>query len=179
MLRKLQSQEGLDALVLAGPHEEAVDFRRTLHPYVEKLVHGEVASLQQNVGPNELTEQLNEVEQELVSSRRRELLERLAAAKGQGERAARGLRHVVEACNAKQIDTLFVVEGTGQPGFRSASGAIALHEADAEAFGGPVEPVADLVDEIIEQAVMAGSHIELFRDSSRLDGDVVAALLRF
>lgn len=179
VLQRLAEEEGIDALVLAGPHEEAVGFRRTLHPYVEQVVHGEPLSLRVDLTADDLTRRLTEVEQELVSRRRAELLQRLAAAQGQAERAARGLRHVVEASNARRIETLFVVEGAGQPGYRSSSGALALHEEDAKAFGTPVEAVDDLIDEVIEQAVLAGSHIELFRDPARLDGDPVAALLRF
>lgn len=179
ILRRLAEDEGIDALVLAGPHEEAVEFRRLLHPYVEKVVHGDPLSLPVEVGADELTKRLTQVEQELVTSRRRELLERLAAAHGQAEKAARGVRHVLEAVNAKRIETLFVVEGAGQPGYRSSSGALALHEADAAAYGTPVEPVDDVVDEVIEQAVRSGAHIELFRDGTRLDGHPVAALLRF
>jgi peptide chain release factor subunit 1 len=74
---------------------------------------------------------------------------------------------------------LFVVEGAGQPGYRSSQGMLALHESEAAAYGEPVEVVDDLVDEVIEEAVRSGAHIELFRDEVRLDGQPVAALLRF
>jgi peptide chain release factor subunit 1 len=86
---------------------------------------------------------------------------------------------VVDAVNRKAVEILFVVEGAGDTGFRSASGALALHREDAEAFGGPVEEVPDLLDEVIEEAVRAGAGIEMFRDEVRLDGHPVAALLRF
>ncbi len=56
---------------------------------------------------------------------------------------------------------------------------LTLHQADAQAYGGPVEPVDDLIDEVIEQCVLSRARIELFRDAERLDGDPVAALLRF
>jgi len=72
-----------------------------------------------------------------------------------------------------------LLEGHGDPGFRSASGALALHRADAEAFGAPVEPVDDLLDEVIEETVRGGGHVELFRDEVRLDGHPAAALVRF
>ncbi len=128
---------------------------------------------------DEVRERLDAIEQQLVSARRVELLGRLAAAQGQAEKAARGIRHVLEAINGKRVEVLFVVEGAGQPGWRSSTGPLALHEDEARAYGEPVEPVADVIDEIIEKAVRAGSHIELFRDDVRLDGHPVAALLRF
>jgi peptide chain release factor subunit 1 len=179
ILLRLHEHEPLDALVVAGPTAEASEFVRKLHPYLAKVLHGDPVSLPLEAEPDQLRAVVRQVEQDLVSGRRRELLARLQAGKGQAERDARGIRHVVEAVNAKRVDVLFVVEGAGEPGWKSASGALALHEHEAAAYGTPVEPVDDLVDEIIEQAVLSGAHIELFRDGSRLEGHAVAALLRF
>lgn len=179
VLRRLHSDERVDALVLAGPHEEAVDFSKLLHPYLREVQHGELLSLPLHAGAGDLRDRLRQIEQELVSRRRRELLERLAAAQGQAEKAAFGVRHVVEAVNAKRVGVLFVVEGAGVPGWRSASGALALHEDEAAAYGTPVDQVDDIVDEVIEEAVRADAQVELFRDGARLHGHPVAALLRF
>ena len=179
ILRQLHAESPLDALVLAGPHEEAVEFSKKLHPYLQQIVHGDPISVAPQSSTDELKERLVQVEQELVSARRSHLLERLAAAQGQAEKAARGLRHVLEATNSKAIEVLFVVEGAGAPGYRSSTGMLALHENEAAAYGEPVEPIEDLIDEVIEEAVRSGSHIELFRDEVRLDGHPVAALLRF
>ena len=179
ILRKAHEDEPFDALLLAGPHAEVIEFSRTLHPYLEKIVHGEPMSLPPAAGLDELKERFRDVEQRLVSGRRSELLGRLAAAQGQAEKAARGIRHVVQAVNEKRIEVLFVVEGAGVPGYRSSTGALALHEEEAAAYGGTVHAVDDLIDEIIEEAVRSGAHIELFRDEVRLDGHPVTALLRF
>lgn len=179
ILLRLHEQQPLDALVVAGPTAEASEFVRKLHPYLGKVLHGEPVSIPLAADADELTTVLRQAEQELVSGRRRELLARLEAGKGQAERDARGIRHVIEAVNAKRIDVLFVVEGAGEPGWKSTSGALALHEHEAASYGTPVEPVDDLIDEIIEQAVLSGADIELFRDGTRLDGHPVAALLRF
>ena len=179
VLRKLHESQPIDALVVAGPHAEATDFIKLLHPYLREVLHGEPLSLAQNVSVEDLKEALANVEQQLVSARRSELLQRLAAGQGQAEKNARGLRHVLEAVNAKRVETLFVVEGAGEPGYKSATGALALHEQEAAAYGTPVHPVSDLIDEVIEEALRGGAHIELFRDAVRLDGHPVAALLRF
>lgn len=179
VLLRLHEEETLDALVLAGPHHEVVEFTRTLHPHLEKIVHGDPMSLPLQVEAHDLLERFGEVEQALVSGRRSHLLQRLAAAQGQAEKAARGIRHVLEAVNGKRAEVLFVVEGAGEPGFRSATGMLALHEEEAAAYGTPVTPVDDVIDEMIEEAVRADTHIELFRDEVRLDGHPVAALLRF
>ena len=179
ILRKLHEAQPLDALVISGSPGELETFVKTLHPSLRALVHTEHGGLPPTATPDDVRDHLIEVEQELVSGRRAALLDRLASAQGQAEKAARGIRHVLEAVNTKRVEVLFVVEGAGEPGYRSASGALALHEADAAAYGTPVEPVEDLVDEIIEDAVRSGAHIELFRDATRLDGHPVAALLRF
>lgn len=179
VLLRLHEEQTLDALVLAGPHHEVVEFSRTLHPHLQKIVHGEPMSLPLEVEAHDLLDRFQTVEQELVSARRSHLLQRLAAAQGQAEKAARGIRHVLEAVNGKRVEVLFVVEGAGEPGYRSATGALALHEQEAASYGTPVTPVDDLIDEMIEEAVRADAHIELFRDEVRLDGHPVAALLRF
>jgi peptide chain release factor subunit 1 len=179
ILLRVHEEQPVDALVVAGPTSEAKEFIRKLHPYLAKVLHGDPISLPLSADTDQLLAPVRAVEQELVSARRRELLARLEAGKGQGEHVARGIRHVVEAINAKRVDTLFVVEGAGEPGWKSASGALALHEHEATAYGTPVTPVDDLIDEIIEQALLSGASIELFRDGSRLEGHAVAALLRF
>lgn len=179
ILRQLHAESPLDALVLGGPREEAVNFSKKLHPYLQQIVHAETISLPPQSSTDEVKERLMAIEQELVSKRRSHLLERLAASQGTAEKAARGLRHVLEAVNMQRIETLFVVEGAGSPGYRSSTGMLALHENEAAAYGEPVEPVEDLIDEVIEEAVRSGAHIELFRDEVRLDGQPVAALLRF
>lgn len=177
--RAVHEDDPFDGLVLAGPHHEVEQLRKQLHPYLQEVVHGEARSISSDPSKEDLLSTFGEVEQERVSARRRELLERLAAGSGRGEHVALGVRHVLEACNQRRVGTLFVVEGAGQPGYRSGTGMLTLHAADAQAFGGPVEPVDDLIDEIIEQCVLASARIELFRDSTRLDGHPVAALLRF
>lgn len=180
VLRRLHEDQPLDALILAGPNPEAMELKRTLHPYLQDIVHGDPVSLQLTADADDLMQRFVAVEQELVSSRRKHLLDRLAASQGQAEKAARGIRHVLEAVNGKRVETLFVVEGAGQPGYRSlATGALALHEDEAASYGTPVEEVTDLLDEVIDEAVRSGAHVELFRDESRLDGQPVAALLRF
>lgn len=179
ILRKAHEEDPLDVVVLAGPPAEAAEFSRHLHPYLQKVLYGEPVSLSCTPSAEDLKARFREAEQHLVSSRRADRLGRLAAAKGQGEKAARGVRHVLEAVNSGRVEVLFVVEGAGVPGFRSATGALALHEQEAAAYGQPVQPVSDLIDEIIEAAVRSGADIELFRDEARLDGHPVAALLRF
>lgn len=179
ILRVLHDEDPFDCLVVAGPHAEAVELTKILHPYLQKVLHPEPVSLSVNVGADELKNRFAQIEQELVSTRRADLLKRLAASQGQAERAARGLRHVLEAVNTKRVETLFVVEGAGSPGYRSETGALTLHEAEAAAYGGAVEPVDDLIDECIEEALRADAHIEFFRDAVRLDGHPIVALLRF
>lgn len=174
-----ENDEAFHALIIAGPPAETAEFTKLLHPYLQKVVHGDPRPLPPDAGVDELLPVCQEVEQELVSARRRELLQRLAAAQGQAGKAARGLRHVLEAVNTKRVETLFVVEGAGEPGWRSSSGALALRADEARSYGEPVEQVDDLIDECIEQAVASGAAIELFRDAGRLEGHPIAALLRF
>ncbi|MEE8601021.1 Vms1/Ankzf1 family peptidyl-tRNA hydrolase [Euzebya tangerina] len=177
--RGVHAEDPFDALVLAGTHVEVENFRKLLHPYLAAVVHGTMSGISASSTKEELLEAFAQVEQERVSARRKELLERLAAGAGQAETVARGIDDVISACNERRVETLFVVEGSGSPGFRSGTGMLTKDRAAAQAFGGPVQPVDDLIDEVIEQCVLSRARIELFRDSFRLDGEPIAALLRF
>ena len=172
-------EEPFDAVVVAGTRVEAMEFTKHLHPYVKERVHGEPMSLALSAGADEIRDRLREVEQHLVSERRSELLQRLMASRGVAESGAFGPRAVVDAANRRAIETLFVVEGSGVRGYKSDTGALALSQEAAEAFGQSAAPVDDIVDELIEVAVLGGSQIEMFRDGSRLDGHDMAALLRY
>lgn len=179
ILRDAHADDPFDAVVIAGTRTEAAEFTRQLHSYVAEKVHGEPVALPSRPSIEAIKDALAEAEQALVSQRRSDLLQRLFATQGTAEKGAFGLRHVLEAANQQAIETLFVVEGTGEPGWKSSNGPLALTRDEALAYGGDVAEVEDLVDEAIDVAVRGGAHIEMFRDPVRLDDHPVAALLRF
>lgn len=179
VLRRLHEQQPLDALVVAGPHEEVVEFQRTLHPDVAAVVRGEAGHLPVEAGAHEVGQHLVEVDRHMRRERVEALLTRLDAAHGQAEQAAAGLRAVVDALNTGRVETLLAVTHASAPGYRTTDGALALTEEEAGAYGAEDAVPTDLVDELIEQAHASSSDVELVDDEAALGGEPVAALLRF
>lgn len=179
VLRRLHEQQPLDALVVAGPHEEAVEFQRALHPDVAAVVRGEADQLPVEAGAHEVGQHLAEVDRHMRRERTEGLLARLDAAHGQAEQAATGLRDVVDALNTGRVETLLAVAHASAPGYRTTDGALALTEDEAGAYGAEGAVATDLVDELIEQAHASSSAVELVDDEAALGGEPVAALLRF
>ncbi|QBI18337.1 hypothetical protein ER308_01285 [Egibacter rhizosphaerae] len=178
-LRLLHAQAPLDAVVVAGPHEEAQQLRQHLAGEVDHLVRGEPVNLPVEAGAHEAGQVLEDVEHELARERRSALLDRLEASAGQPESAAFGLRHTIDAFNAGQVETLLAAETAMAPGYRADTGALAVEPGEARAYGDSEPTPVDLVDELLELAYASSSHVELVGDPEALGGHPVAALLRY
>ena len=94
--------------------------------------------------------------------------------------AVNGIEPVLQALAGGQVRTLLVEPSAERAGFRCAqTGRLVLEPDDCNGEGEPV-PVADIVDEAIEEALRQGGHVEVVEDGEAR-GDVagLAALLRF
>ena len=79
-----------------------------------------------------------------------------------------------------QVRTLLVDPTVEQQGYRcSITGRLGVTEAVCEAEG-TAEPVPDVIDEAIEEALRQGGHVEVVEDADARTGIAgLAALLRF
>jgi peptide subunit release factor 1 (eRF1) len=94
--------------------------------------------------------------------------------------AVNGLVGTLAALAQGQVRTLLVDPLAEQVGVRCReTGRLALAESDCDPEGGG-DPIPDLVDEAIEEALRQGGHIDVVEDDdlrAKIDG--VAALFRF
>jgi peptide subunit release factor 1 (eRF1) len=94
--------------------------------------------------------------------------------------AVNGIADVLTALQHGQVRTLLVDPTVEQVGYRcSLTGRLGLTEAACEAEGS-AEPVPDVIDEAIEEALRQNGHVEVVEDADTRTGIAgLAALLRF
>jgi peptide chain release factor subunit 1 len=171
-------RQGVRGIVLGGTGADVSAVEPHLHPYVRDAVLGTAKLNPKTVGTAEVIEAALEVREksERVWEERhvQELREGLGA-----RWAVDGIEAVLQALNRGQVRTLLVDPSAEQAGYRCReSGRLALR-LNGCAAEGDAEPVADLIDEAIEEALRQGSHVEVVEGEARGQVHGLAALLRF
>jgi peptide chain release factor subunit 1 len=166
-------------IVLAGTGADADAVGPHLHPYLSQLLLGSA-----KLNPKKATEA--EVRDAVLGVRRdtervweAEHVASLREGLGTGW-AVNGIEAVLQVLSQGQVRTLLVDPTAAEAGFRCpATGHLTTTAEGCKGEGDP-EPVPDVVDEAIEEALRQGSHVDVVEDGdarTRVDG--LAALLRF
>ena len=169
----------VDGIVLAGMGKDVDAVAPHLHPYLQDDILGTIKLNPKSVTPAQVMDAVLEVrrarEREWEARHVRELEEGL----GTGW-AVNGLRVTLAALARGQVRTLLVDSQASAPGFRCAdTGRLVLAADDCDAEGGPI-PVADVVDDAIEDALRQDAHVDVLEgDGAREQVEELAALLRF
>ncbi len=166
-------------IVLAGIGDGSDAVESHLHPYVSRLLLGSTRVNPKTASVSEIVTAVMEVR---ASSERRWENEHVAAMRdglGTGW-AVNGVPDVLLALQHGQVRTLLVDPTAEQPGFRcSVTRKLGLTEQACEAEG-TAELVPDVIDEVIEETLRQGGHIEVVEDEAARTGIAgLAALLRF
>lgn len=180
-LLRLQRARPFDHLVLAGPEEAVAELERELHDYVSQRVLARI-SLPIQAGIDEVLERTAELERELEDRREREAVERLASEAGAGTgRAVAGVGETLSALEANRTDTLVVLAGLEASGVRCTScGHLDTPAERCAVCGSEVEPVPDLAEVAVEEALRRRSRVETVEASAELERlGGIGALLRF
>ena len=175
-------QRSFDRLLLGCSQELRPAVESALHPYLfDRLVdhfEGEV----EHVGADDVSAKVRPLIE--MDERRNEahLIERLSEQLGRRDRAASGIRPVLDALNAKAVEVLLLA-----PGFESR-GAVCVEcdriSTDAESCpvdGNRMEPEDDISEWVFRSAIVQAAQIHEVRyhDPEPALGDTVAGLLRF
>jgi peptide chain release factor subunit 1 len=166
-------------IVLAGIGDASDAVEAHLHPYVARLVLGSTRLNPKSASASEIVSAVLEVREQ--SERRWESEHVAALQEGLGTGwAVNGVPEVLEALQHGQVRTLLVDPTAEQPGFRcSLTRKLGLTEQACEAEG-TAELVPDVIDEVIEETLRQGGHIEVVEDlDARTSIAGLAALLRF
>jgi peptide chain release factor subunit 1 len=179
MLFDLNRQQPAFGVVIAGPGPEAGALEPFLHPYLAERLMGSA-----HLNPKEVTASLVHtaslaVREAFERSAERSVVHELEESLGAGW-SVRGPEATLRALARGQVRTLLVDADASEAGFRCAgSGALVVGQRDCRGQG-DAEPVLDIVDEAIEEALRQRVSVEVLHDDgARKAVDGLAALLRF
>jgi len=166
-------------LALAGPSDQIGALVRFLPEHWEKRLLGATKLNPTAVRPAEVQAAALDVADAHDQKDLMEALNGLNDAYGTGW-ATDGPRDTLGALYRGQARTLFIREGLAGAGYRcSTTGRLALSHDECRGEGVP-EPVRDLVDEAIEEALAQGIRVRFVPDIPGADTvDGMAATLRF
>jgi peptide chain release factor subunit 1 len=161
------------------PHVRAL-LESDLHPYLRSRLCGQI-SVPVTAGHAEVLAAAQAAEADVERRREAALVERLRAAVAGRRRGVAGLGPVVEALGAHRVDTLVVSKGYTAPGWRcTACDGLATIGRRCKRCRGDMEPVDDLVEDAIEQALAQSCQVEICIGNADLDVmGRVGALLRY
>jgi peptide subunit release factor 1 (eRF1) len=178
-LLRLHRETPATGILLGGIGAEAGAVRPFLHSYLNGLALEPARLNVKTASPNDVFTAALEArqarERELEQAHAAELRERLPHGW-----ALNGIDATLKALGAGQVRTLLVDPEKAAPGFRcSASGRLTVSERPCRSEG-EAEPVADVIDEAVEEALAQRAEVDvLFDPEARASVDGLAALLRF
>lgn len=178
-LFELVRTQSVRGIVLAGNGDDAGAVQAHLHPYVARLTLG---AARLNPKAASAADLLTAVLTVQSSAERREERERVRAMReglGTGW-ATNGIAASLEALARGQVRTLLVDAAEARPGWRCGTSGRLTVDASGCRAEGAAEPVPDVVDEAIEEALRQHCHVDVIEDAeARGAVDGLAALLRF
>ena len=175
----LSRDGGVVGVVLAGTGADVSAVSSHLHPYVRDAVLGTTKLNPKSATPTDVMEAVLSVRRDTERTWESRHVDELGESLGTNW-AVNGVSNTLAALARGQVRTLLVNPSAAQPGYRcSASGRLVneQHACDGE---GPPDPVVDVIDEAIEEALRQGCHVDVVEDTGlwdRVDG--LAGLLRF
>jgi len=164
-------------VVLAGAKADVAGVEPHLHPYVAEALLGMARINPKTASETDILEAVLDLRAEMEREWERHHLSEMEEGLGTGW-ALNGVTGTLAALARGQVRTLLVDSTAERPGFRCRDdGRLVL---SANLCGGEAEPVPDIVDEAIEEALRQGAHVDVVEDPDvqrRVDG--LACLLRF
>jgi peptide subunit release factor 1 (eRF1) len=178
-LFELHRKHPVHGVVLAGPGKEAGAVTAFLHPYLAERLMGVVSLNPKEVKPGLVHEATLATREEFERELERSIALAMKDAIGDGW-AVDGYDDTLAALGKGQVRTLLVDADAMGTGYRSGkTGRLAVSEPKLRADG-DVQPVIDVVDEAIEEALRQRVEVEVvYDDGARRSIDGLAGLLRF
>lgn len=178
VLFAMSKREPFDRLILAGPDEAVTTFEKGLHPWLAERVAARV-SLPMNAGITRVAESVRAAEDVLESERAADSVARILEEFAAGRSAVVGLDKTLAALRDGRVDTLAIADGDIRAGYRcGACAGLAVTDGACTSCGGAMAPVADLHEEIVDEALRHRCAVVAAAETRPLP-DGIGALLRF
>ena len=173
----LIQEQPVRGVVLAGPKADIGAVEPHLHPYVADAVLGTARLNPKDASEVQVLEAVLDLQTETERAWERRHLAELQEGLGTGW-ALNGVTATLGALARGQVRTLLVDSTAERPGFRCrADGRLSV---TADGCDGDADPVLDVLDEAIEEALRQGAQVDVVEDPDvRTRVAELACLLRF
>lgn len=153
VLFALSRREPFEHLVLAGPDEVTAEFSKELHVWLAERVAARVA-LPMTAGIADVRAAFAQIEDELEAERAAGVVERLRDETGSARLGAVGIDAAIAAVTEGRAETLVFSDLQARSGSRCRScGRLSLPVAKCPDCGATPEPVQDLIEELVDDAL--------------------------
>ncbi|MEW6059573.1 MAG: Vms1/Ankzf1 family peptidyl-tRNA hydrolase [Actinomycetota bacterium] len=178
-LFRLWKRRPFDDLILAGPAEAHTDLERGLHAYLRQRVRARI-TLPIVASPEEVLRRSIEIEEEVEQEARRKRIEQLTKAAANGRRGVVGLEATLAALAEGRVADVLVSIDLAAAGARCPScGRFAEREGECTGCGTRLEPVPDVVESAVAQALRQGCRVETVVDDGLSELGGIGGILRF
>ncbi|MBI4261028.1 MAG: hypothetical protein HY658_10720 [Actinobacteria bacterium] len=169
-----------DHLILGGPEEIVNEFEKELHDYLRQRVRARMV-LPIGASPVQVLERSLAVEEDLEREKERATVRALVAEASAGRNAVAGLRATLRALGEARAATLVVSSEVRAEGLACPRcGRLATGGTACEACGEKLQPVPDVVEAAVAQALRQGTRVEVVTEDGLLEElGGVGATLRF
>ena len=178
-LERLAARRPIRGIVIAGPQDHTAALTHFLPTHLAQRLLGTAALNPTALGPSEVQAASFRVAEEHDRAATAVLVASMEHSVGTGW-AVNGARETLAALGRGQVRTLLIREDLDGAGFRCRdTGRLVLAKGDCAGEGAP-DPVRDLVDEAVEEALRQRIQVVVIREpdvAAAVDG--LAAFLRF
>jgi len=174
----LDRQNPAHGFVLAGSGSEPRAVEPFLHPYLVDRYIGHVTLNAKDNMPAAVYEATLGIREAWERDAERDIVQEVEEGLGTGW-AVNGVKPTLRALGRGQVRSLLVHSEASMEGVRDAQGRLGLLKADLRG-GGALQPVPDVIDDAIEEALRQRVSVNVLHDVSARDHvDGLAGMLRF
>lgn len=178
---RLFQRDKFDWLILGGHRDVLREFKPQLHPWLRERWVGDFHADPATITVPEVQAHALEIEGHVEWKHEQELARALTQKSSAGDLAVAGLSATVGAIARGEAQTVLVESGFELPGYVCLHCHLPLLEpTECPHCHRPAEPCPDVVDEVIELAMLRNCQIEHIHGNSPLrDAGRIGALLRY
>lgn len=173
-------ERGFEHFTIGAPDALASDLEAHLHQYLRDRLVGRI-NVAATAGLDDIRRAALELETEVDRREEAELVAKLRDAVGAGQKGVADLEPVLRALGEHRVERLVVSDGFVVSGWRCPScQALATIGRSCPVCNADMEPLDDVVEEAVEDALAKGVRVDICVDNADLDVlGRIGALLRY